>query len=363
MATSTARENGLTEITINSFRKFYRMQRHVQFTTECSNKNAIPAFCKLGYRFIDHGKLTIHEINKIEKRSLETALNENKQKLLIYENDFNINLDKLSFTCISPTHFHNLVKYIKNSVFNTEKALDKKRDLKLFKLINKPPSPQNSAIIHNNTGVVIPNDVLSLLHMGSNHSIGGSTRNHGSKVYTELNNIFEIFRKNGRKLGLSELNIEYIRSHISLAGQDITSCFTNDLRITSFLKFQKDNPNTVVLLTDKTQDYVILTKEQYHTKLSNFLDSPKYQKIDNFDLNFQMQAYRNLLHCTMDGCVNQQNGFLLQPSSSISHMYGKVKVHKSEWPIRGICTGYSHMVIGPETYLKKLLNPFTTRCT
>ena len=164
-------------------------------------------------------------------------------------------------------------------------------------------------------------------------------------------------------MGLSELNIEYIRSHISLAGHDITSCFTNDPRITSFLKSQKDNPNTVVLLTDKTQDYVILTKEQYHTKLSNFLDSPKYQKIDNFDLNFQMQAYRNLLHCTMDGCVNQQNGFLLQPSSSISHMYGKVKVHKSEWPIRGICTGYSHMVIGPETYLKKLLNPLTTRCT
>ena len=146
----------------------------------------------------------------------------------------------------------------------------------MFKLINKPPSPQNSAIIHNNTGVVIPSDVLSLLHMGSNHSIGGSTRNHGSKVYTELNKIFEIFRKNGRKLGLSELNIEYIRSHISLAGHDITSCFTNDPRITSFLKSQKDSPNTVVLLTDKTQDYVILTKEQYHTKLSNFLDSPKY---------------------------------------------------------------------------------------
>ena len=93
------------------------------------------------------------------------------------------------------------------------------------------------------------------------------------------------------------------------------------------------------------------------------LVSPTVPKIDNFDLNFQMQAYRNLLHCTMGGCVNQQNGFLLQPSSSISHMYGKVKVHKSEWPIRGICTGYSHMVIGPKTYLKKLLNPLTTRCT
>ena len=87
------------------------------------------------------------------------------------------------------------------------------------------------------------------------------------------------------------------------------------------------------------------------------------KKIDNFDLKFEMQSYRNLLNCTMDGCVNQQNGFLLQPTSSISKFYGKVKVHKANWPIRGICTGYSHMVSGPETYLRKLLKPLVNRCS
>ena len=74
-----------------------------------------------------------------------------------------------------------------------------------------------------------------------------------------------------------------------------------------------------------------------------------------------MEAYRNLLKCTMDGCVGQQNGFLLQPLSSIANFYGKVKVHKENWPIRGICTGYSHMVFGAETYFKKLLNPLISR--
>ena len=97
MAMSAYRENGLTELTINSFRKLHRIQCHVQFTQECSNLNLIPNFCKLAYRFIDNGKLTINEINKIQRRNLETALTENKQKSLILENEFHKNLEKLSF--------------------------------------------------------------------------------------------------------------------------------------------------------------------------------------------------------------------------------------------------------------------------
>ena len=118
-----------------------------------------------------------------------------------------------------------------------------------------------------------------------------------------------------------------------MCGTDVSSCFTKDPRIASFYKFQSENPDIVLLPADKTHDYVLLTKEQYHTKINDFVDSPKYRKIQNFNLKFEMKAYRNLLNCTMDGCVNQQNGFLLQPTSSISKFYGKVKIHKPNWPI------------------------------
>ena len=363
MANSENRENGLITQTTSSYRKLHRIQRHVQFTTECSIQNIIPTFCKLPYQLIDNGNLTLNEITTIQKRNLENALQENKQKLLILKNEWEKNLENLSYICVSPSHFNNLVSNIKNSVFHSEKYFDEKRDLKLQNLKNQHIYPFNSAKVHNETGVVIPNDILSLLYMGNNFSIGGSTRNHGSKIFLELNKIYEIFRKNGRKLGVSELNIEYIRSHISLCGTDVSSCFTKDPRIASYFKFKKLNPEILVLSADKTQDFVILTKEQYQSKINDFLDNPKYQKIPNFDLKFEMQSYRSLLKSTMDGCVGQQNAFLLQPASSICKLYGKVKVHKEHWPIRGICTGYSHMVLGAETYLKKILKPLLNRCS
>ena len=118
--------------------------------------------------------------------------------------------------------------------------------------------------------------------MGNTFSIGGSTRNQGSKVFTELNKIFEILRKTGRQLGLSELNIEFIRSHISLCGTDVSSCFTKDPRIASFYKFQSENPGIVLLPADKTHDYVLLTKEQYHAEINDFVDSPKFKKNRQF---------------------------------------------------------------------------------
>ena len=190
------------------------------------------------------------------------------------KNEWEKNLEQLSYICVSPSHFNSLVYNIKNSVFKSEKYNDEKRDRKLNNLKNQNIFPYNSAIIYNETGVNIPSDILSLLHMGNNFSVGGSTRNHGSKIFIELNKIFEIFRKNGRKLGISELNIEYIRSHISLCGTDVSSCFTTDPRIASYFEFRKNNPEIIVLSADKTQDFVILTKEQYQNKINDFLDNP-----------------------------------------------------------------------------------------
>jgi hypothetical protein len=112
MANLTPRENGLIDQTINSFRKLHRIQSHVQFTTECSIHHIIPNFCKLGYRLIDNGKLTTNEINKIQNRNLGTALQENKEKLLVLQNDFEKHLTKLFFHCVSPTQFYNLVRNI-----------------------------------------------------------------------------------------------------------------------------------------------------------------------------------------------------------------------------------------------------------
>ena len=52
----------------------------------------MPNFCKLGYLLIDDRKLTTNEINTIQRRNLETAPRENKEKVLVLQNDFPKNL-------------------------------------------------------------------------------------------------------------------------------------------------------------------------------------------------------------------------------------------------------------------------------
>ena len=84
---------------------------------------------------------------------------------MVLQNDFEKHLTKLSFHCVSPTQFNNLVQNIKNSVFHSEKQFERKRNFKLDKLKNNHIFKQNFAKVHNETGVVIPSDILSLPHI------------------------------------------------------------------------------------------------------------------------------------------------------------------------------------------------------
>jgi hypothetical protein len=63
----------------------------------------------------------------------------------------------------------------------------------------------------------------------------------------------------------------------------VSSCLTKDPRIASYFEFKKINPEILVLSAEKIHDFVILIKEQYQTKINDFLDNPKFQKIPNFD--------------------------------------------------------------------------------
>ena len=51
--------------------------------------------------------------------------------------------------------------------------------------------------------------------------------------------------------------------------------------------------------------------------------------------------------------------YTLAPKTSISDLFGLIKLHKEERPLRPICTGYSSLCANAENYLKKLLSPLT----
>ena len=147
-----------------------------------------------------------------------------------------------------------------------------------------------------------------------------------------------------------------------MCGKDISACYTKDDRISELFNFQKANPQLLLLEVEKTNDLIFLTKTEYHQKLSDLLENSKFEKLNNFNLQDELISFRNILTNSIEHCLGQSNKYLVQPKSSISSLYGKVKCHKDNWPLRLISTGYSHIVFGAETYIKTIIEPLQKKC-
>ena len=348
MATSDQpRENGHLEITTSSLSRLHRQRKHLEFTIACEQRKLIPAFCKVSYKTIKNNKMRSHEVRKFESRRLSDAIKENKEKLLKLEYNFESSKNLLFKFSKNPTHFNFILQNVRKSVFKAAHTSDRKRDLKLSKLSKKSNPNFNKAKVINDTGIIIPPEVLSLLQMGSEFALGGSSRNDNSDTYLELNDLFKKFRTDARNANVKEIDIEHIRSYISLCGKDVSKCYTKDDRISNFFKFKKDNPSILVLGVDKTSDIIILEKNKYHKKLGDLFENPeKFEKIENFNLQDQLKAYRQILTNSIEHCLGTTHKYLIQPVNSISSLYGVVKCHKENWPLRPISTGYSSITAG-----------------
>ena len=163
---------------------------------------------------IQQNKLTVADIKKLQSRKLLSAQFENEEKYQKYNFEYEKNL-KL---------------------------------LKLANLKRKTFYPTNKAKIINDTGIFIPPEVISLLKLGNEHSIGGFTKKDSSDIYLELNKLWETFLPESRKLGVSEIDIQNIKSYIHLCGNDLTNCSTRDFRVSAFFKFKKEFSEIVMTI-------------------------------------------------------------------------------------------------------------------
>ena len=78
----------------------------------------------------------------------------------------------------------------------------------------------------------------------------------------ELNKLWETFLPQGKASGVSEIDIQNIRSYNQLTGKDLTSCSTRDSRVSSFFKFKTEHPELILLAVDKSHNYILLHKTE-----------------------------------------------------------------------------------------------------
>ena len=89
--------------------------------------------------------------------------------------------------------------------------------------------------------------------------------------------------------------------------------YTKDDRITELFKFKSDHPETLLCAVDKSNDFVLLNKSEYHLKLKNLFENLKFEKLNNFNLQDELVLYRRMLTNTIEHCLGPSNYYLVQP--------------------------------------------------
>ena len=173
-----------------------------------------------------------------------------------------------------------------------------------------------------------------------------------------LDSLFKKVKTEARKNCIDEISIENLRFNILLTGQKISTCNTKDARVEKFLKFKAEHPELIFLKCDKSKNICLMPQKDYLSKLHDLFDNEnEFQKITNFDLFKTMAEFKNLLKTTINPSLGNISKLSIKPQSTISTLYGTVKDHKPNLPIRPIGTAFDSMTLGAENYISKLLAP------
>jgi hypothetical protein len=350
--------------TIYSFRKYYRVSQHIQFLNACILNEVIPKFCQIPDKVNNSTKITPKERVSLEKRKLSKELENQTQKALFYKNAYEIQKDFVSTSLNSPTDLLDFISNIEKTVKISEAKSNTDRNKKLAQLISSNDPYYIKTKIINMTDVSLPTDVESLLELGPNNPIGGYVRHQGSETYLGLDSLFKKVKYVARKNGINELNIESLRCKITLTGQELSFCNTKDARVEKFLKFKNEHPNLIFLKCDKSKNICLLYLKDYLSKMHDlFQNESDFLKIQNFNLTKTMGNFKLLLKNTINKSLRNISQLTIKPQMSISTLYGTVKDHKPNFPLRPIGTSYDSLTLGAEKYINNLLSPLRKNCT
>ena len=107
-----------------------------------------------------------------------------------------------------------------------------------------------------------------------------------------------------------------------------------------------------------------MAKTQYFSKMENlFQNDAEFLKINNFHLEETMKDFKHLLKTTIKPSLGNISKLSIKPQSSISSLYGTVKDHKQNFPLRPIGTAYDSLTLGAEEYISKIFAPLRKNCT
>ena len=99
-------------------------------------------------------------------------------------------------------------------------------------------------------------------------------------------------------------------------------------------------------------------RSDYEKKLSELFDNnSNFEKIENYSIRKDILNLRALVKSTLERSVPKKVLERIGPKHSISSLYGIVKLHRENQPLRPIQTSYDSLASNIDKFLVKLLEP------
>lgn len=223
--------------------------------------------------------------------------------------------------------------------------------------IGTGPIVLNKKAIKNLTHLYIPLEVLTILSLGPNF-IPPSTEIDPCKAAADIVSILDNNILPKCKPKAKSLIFESIGQLQKSKPSEIHNYINNMIIDTS--KFLSNNPNLMITTSDKGNVTVILDKEMYFSKMHSHLeDLNTYSPRSIASHKAFIKINRKLLHLLKDEKIIPpfKISRIISEETYHAKMYGLIKIHKDELPIRPINAKLST----PGTKIDSLLNDFLSK--
>ena len=336
--------------------KDHKSKKSLHFLTECKNKNIIPKFCRLNKRITS--KLTPNEKIKIERRTLEKAIEDQKLKIETLSKKISNIIESLSYH-FDQTYITKKFDEISKKVRQNQAFYDKKRNEKLKKLENSKPHEPIRVEILNKTEIVIPNDVHDIISLGLRFNIGGVPRqNH---IIKEFKLLIDKILKFSDSSNIQTIDKHRFRSNLFLLFDDINKCRIDNNYAFIIRRFIRENPEIRILQVDKSPNIAIWSKREYHQKMKKFFEEEKFESIPSDPLNTDIQFYQKIKKPFLE-CLPRTEHKHFKEIHKLKYAYELVKAHKEGHPLRIISSSFETLTSKAEKTLMKYLTPLMKHC-
>lgn len=254
------------------------------------------------------------------------------QKHIIRREQNKINaICKFIGTCY-PADFVFLKKFVEESICEFREL----REVEIEKSYRPGHARLDTDAFINLTNIKVPNDIALILGFGPKFCF--PPRNNLENTISFLDDFCASLEYS---FPLETHNEAYKQLSIEIS-KDSYHCAPTQVVWLDFLnyrmsKFKKLHPKTLIMRSDKGKHTVLIDKSEYVEKMNNLvLFTDDYVRIDSVNLTLlerKNNAFAHLL--TKSGTILCKSEYL-DSCTSLARMYGLIKIHKRNYPVRPI---------------------------